>query len=303
MIEVKNISKKFDSLLAVNDISFTIKKGEIVGLLGPNGAGKTTTLKMIAGVFPPSKGSIFIDNQDLDKKANLIKKNIGYLPEDNPLYNEMTVEEFLKFWAEIKQISQNELDEALKFVVKRANIASVYFRQISELSKGFRQRVGLSQAILTKPDILILDEPTEGLDPNQRKEIKNLIKELGKNRTVIIASHVLTEISQIAQRMIIINKGQIVSDDTVERLKQAKSGIDLVEVEIKGKSVMSRLGSLKGVLKVEKLSLNKFLVEADAKKDIRSDIFELAKKNSWTVLGMVKKEQELEDVFSKLTKE
>lgn len=302
MIEVKNITKKFNSLTAVNDISLTIKKGEIVGLLGPNGAGKTTTLRMIAGIFPPSKGSVFIDDQDLSKN-NKIKKNIGYLPEDNPLYEEMTVEEFLKFWAEIKGISKDELQEALKFVIKRTNIKSVYYRPIAELSKGYRQRVGLSQAILTKPDILILDEPTEGLDPNQRKEIKSLIKELGKNRTVIIASHVLSEISQIAQRMIIINKGKIVKDDTVERLKQAKSGIDLIEVEIKGKAVMSKLGSLKGILKVEKLSSNKYLLEAENKKDIRSDIFNLAKENNWTVLGMVKKEQELEDVFSKLTKD
>ena len=170
MIALTKLSKRFDRQFVVNDLNLKIKQGEIVGLLGPNGAGKTTTLRMIAGVLPPSKGTVVIDDKNIEADG-IVKKRIGFLPENNPLYDELTVEEYLSFWSDMKEIPQGERQEAIDFVVDRCGISEVYYRPISELSKGYRQRVGLSQAILTKPDILILDEPTEGLDPNQRQDI------------------------------------------------------------------------------------------------------------------------------------
>ena len=285
----------------VKDVNLTIRQGEIVGLLGPNGAGKTTTLRMIAGVLPATKGSVVIDEQEMKKHGKDLKKMIGFLPEENPLYEEMTVEEYLRFWADIKGIPDQK--KALDFVVKHAGISEVYYRRIAELSKGFRQRVGLSQAILSKPQILILDEPTEGLDPNQRQEIQKLIKSLGKKRTVIIASHVLSEVSKLCNRIIIIHKGKIVADDTAENLRKAKSKKQIIEAEIKGKRVISTLKSIKGVSKVSKRKNDYFVLETSGKEDLRQEIFKTAVKKRWTLLTLLKKEMELEDIFAKLTKD
>jgi len=285
----------------VKDVTLTIKQGEIVGLLGPNGAGKTTTLRMIAGVLPATKGLVIIDGQEMRKHDKTLKEMIGFLPEENPLYEEMTVEEYLRFWADIKGIANQK--KALDFVVKHTGTSEVYFRPIAELSKGFRQRVGLSQAILSKPQILILDEPTEGLDPNQRQEIQKLMKSLGKKRTVIIASHVLSEVSKLCNRIIIIHKGKIVADDTAENLRKAKSKKQIIEAEIKGKRVISTLKSIKGISKVSEKKHDYFVLEASGKKDLRQEIFKTAVKNRWTLLTLFKKEMELEDIFAKLTKE
>lgn len=301
MIELKKITKKFASLKAVDNLSLVIKEGEIIGLLGPNGAGKTTTLRMIAGVLPPSQGEIFINRQALSKREMEIKKLIGYLPENNPLYDEMTVEEFLKFWLEIKKVPFDLWKETIDFSVKSVGIAKVYYRPISELSKGYRQRVGLAQAILTKPEILILDEPTEGLDPNQRIEIKTLIHNLGKKRTVIVSSHVLAEIQAIANRIIILHQGKVVADGSVHELSKLKKGNQIIELEIKGRQVLSQLKKIKGMLKVQARRKDYFLVEAKKDKDIRPLIFNLCKQKNWQLLTMVKKEAKLEDVFNQLT--
>lgn len=252
MISLKNISKRFESVTAVDDISLSIKKGEVIGFLGPNAAGKTTTLRMITGILPPSQGKILINNKEISKNETELKKLIGYLPENNPLYEDLTVEEFLKFWLDIKQVPEKDWKKTLKFVVENAGIAEVFYRPINELSKGFRQRVGLSQAILTKPKILILDEPTEGLDPNQRLQIQSLIKNLGKQRTVIIASHVLSEIAKIANRIIIIHKGKIVADSTTKQLADLKKGPMTLEVKVKSATIASKIKKIKGVIKVEK---------------------------------------------------
>ena len=292
MIELKKVSKKFGQITALKNVSFRIRKGEIVGLLGPNGAGKTTTLRIIAGILPPSRGKVFTNGE-----------SIGYLPENNPLYDELTVEEFLNFWTEIEGLKEDEQKKAIDFVVRNTNIKEVFYRPISQLSKGYRQRVGLSQAILTQPDILILDEPTEGLDPNQRREIKNLIKKLGRKRTVIVSSHILSEITQVADRIIVIHKGSIVGDDTPANLKKLKSDKTIIELEIRGKAVISQLKKLDGVESVEKVKRNCFLVKTLSDKDLRLEIFELAKKKNWLLLTMYKQEQDLEDVFAQLTKE
>lgn len=302
MIRLHQLSKKYSQQFVVNNLNLQIKKGEVVGFLGPNGAGKTTTLKMIAGVIPPTSGKVEINHQDLDSHQQL-KKLIGFLPENNPLYEEMTVEEYLDFWADIKEIPKEEKKETIDFVVERCGIKEVYYKPISELSKGYRQRVGFSQAILTKAEILILDEPTEGLDPNQRQEIACLIKELAQKRTVIIASHVLSELAKIASRLVIINKGQLVADGSPQELKKMAGKCQVIEIEVKGSNVLNKLKKVPGVFKVRQKSKNYFILETDKRKDIRAQLFQLAVKNKWLLLTLFAKEQAIEDVFKQLTQD
>jgi len=301
MIIVKEVSKQFDRKLVVDGISLTIKQGEIVGLLGPNGAGKTTTLRMIAGVLPPTKGSIEIDGLDSKQKYNEVKKHIGFLPENNPLYDDLTVEEYLSFWTQIKGLGKEKKREAIDFVVEHCGIADVYYRPISELSKGYKQRVGLAQAILAKPEILILDEPTEGLDPNQRQDIAKLIQSLGKQRTVIISSHVLSEIAKLCNRMVIIHKGAIVADNTPDKLRSLKTRTQTVEVEIKGEKILENLRAIPDVVKVSKVREGYYSLEAKKNADIREAVFKTAVKKKWVLLTMIQKQRDLEDIFSRLT--
>ena len=300
MITLTKLSKRFDRQFVVSDVNLKINQGEIIGLLGPNGAGKTTTLRMIAGVLPPSKGTVVIDETNIETDG-IVKKRISFLPENNPLYEELTVEEYLSFWSDMKEIPKSERQEAIDFVVDRCGISEVYYRPISELSKGYRQRVGLSQAILTKPDILILDEPTEGLDPNQRQDIAALIRDLGKERTVIISSHVLSELAKIVNRMVIIHKGAIVADETPDNLRRLGSSSQTVEIEVKGNHVLSTLKKVDGVIDVHEIKKDYFVVEIEKKLDIREKLYKLAVKNKWTLLTLVAKERAIEDVFSQLT--
>lgn len=303
MITLTDVTKRFDGVPAVNGISLKITTGEIVGLLGPNGAGKTTTLRMITGVLPPSSGTVTINGTSMRTHDRLLKRSIGFLPENNPLYDDVTVEEHLRFWSHIKRIPKERQSEAIRFVVQHTGIAEVYYRPVSELSKGYRQRVGLSQAILTKPDFLVLDEPTEGLDPNQRREIQQLIQSLGEKRTVIVSSHVLSEITKICTRVIIIHKGKIVADDTPQHLQYSGGSGRIVETEIQGKNVTAALKALKGVKAVTSEKNNRYTIETGKSVDIRKDIFQSAVKNKWILLGMHQKEIALEDVFRELTKE
>ncbi len=301
MIVVADLTKKFDSKPVIQGLSFKIKPGEIVGLLGPNGAGKTTTLRMLAGVLPPTGGTIEINGQNFGSEAEKIKKNIGFLPEDNPLYEELTVEEYLNFWAEIKEVPAGEKQAAIDFVVKNCGIKEVYYRPISELSKGYRQRVGLAQAILTQPDILLLDEPTEGLDPNQRHDIAGLIMSLGKERTVIISSHVLSEVAKICTRLMIIHQGKIVADDTPENMRRIGENSTLIEAELLGENIQPTLEKLPGVKSVTNPRPNYYLIEAGGKTDLRRTLFETAISNHWILLTLTRKERGLEEVFSELT--
>lgn len=304
MISLFAVSKRFDQNLVIDDLSLSIKEGEIVGLLGPNGAGKTTTVRMIAGVLPPSKGKVTINDVDLfdEEKANPVR--IGYLPENNPIFDDMTVEEFMLFWADIKSMDKSNLTDRIKEVVKQVGLVEVYYRPIAELSKGYRQRVGLAQAILDKPDILLLDEPTEGLDPNQRREIHDLITSLGKKRTVIICSHVLSEITRMCNRIVIINKGKIVADSPVDQVGQLASGIryDLI---VKGREIEKEIKKIKGVTKVEKVDLKpapQYHVFADSKNDLRLELFKLAKQKDWDLYELTRKQEDLEDIFVQVTK-
>jgi ABC-2 type transport system ATP-binding protein len=301
MIVLNDLSKRFDHRFVVDGLNLKIKPGEIVGLLGPNGAGKTTTLRMLAGVLPPSRGSVLINNQNLKEFGKDIKKIIGFLPENNPLYDDLTVEEYLNFWAEIKGLVSSQKEEALDFVIKNCGIGEVFYRLIGELSKGYRQRVGLAQAILARPEILILDEPTEGLDPNQRQEIAKLIRNLGNKRTVIISSHVLGEISRISTRLVIIHQGKIVADETPEDLKKLGGKTVLIEVEVEGKGVKKVLENIPGVLKVEQEEENHFLLETERGKDIREDVFKTAVSKHWILKNLTLKEKDIEEVFRILT--
>jgi ABC-2 type transport system ATP-binding protein len=302
MIQATGLGKKFDNHFAVENVHFTIKPGEIIGLLGPNGAGKTTTLRMIAGILPPSKGAVTIDGIDIHTESGqLEKRKIGFLPENNPLYDEMTVEEYLDYWSEIKRIPQNERVDAIRFVVTNCGISNVYYRPISELSKGFRQRVGLSQAILTKPEILILDEPTEGLDPNQRQDIALLIRTIGKKRTIIISSHVLSEIAKIASRLIVIHNGGIVADETPEKFRQRGGKTTSIILEAKGEKIVPTIKQISGVLHVKEDTSHVYVITVEKGKDIREQVFHTAVKHKWDVLTLYRKDQDIEDIFGQLT--
>lgn len=300
MIEAENLGKRFDTRFAVQDIRFRIKPGEIVGLLGPNGAGKTTTLRMISGVLPPSTGTVTIDGRTFENDESL-KGKVGFLPENNPLYDDMTVEEYLDFWCRIKSVPADRKAESVQFVTQSCGIADVYYRPIGELSKGYRQRVGLSQAILTKPDILVLDEPTEGLDPNQRHDIATLIRDLGKKRTVIISSHVLSEIARIASRLIVIHKGVIVADGSPEALRQSGGNRTSVVVEVKGDRIKSTLRSIPGVDRIAEEGPDTFVLESSKKTDVRPAVFDAAVRNKWKLLTLMRRETDIEDVFGALT--
>ena len=304
MISLEKITKQFGERTVIDTLSLVIKQNQIVGFLGPNGAGKTTTLRMIAGVLPQTSGTITIDGDLLAQNPG-IKKKIGYLPENNPLYDELTVEEWLLFWAQIKHIPKEKQKDVIKKVVKQIHIEDVFYRPISELSKGYRQRVGLAQAILSEPEILILDEPTEGLDPNQRRDMHQLIDYLSKHHTIIISSHVLSEIEKLANRLIIIHQGKVVADSPANKLKvkseKSKKETVIIETEMKGKSILSTFRKLKDVVSVEQDDADHFRIHA--KKDIRDTLVKLATKEKWSLLSLSKKEQGLEEIFRKLTNE
>lgn len=300
MIRLTGVTKRFDQLEVVSNVNLTIEPGEILGFLGPNGAGKTTTIRMIAGVLPPTEGEVTINDQQFSTNEHELKRMIGYLPENNPLYDELTVEEHLTFWAAMKNVPETEQADAITFAVDKTGIAEVYYRFISELSKGYRQRVGLAQAILSRPQILLLDEPTEGLDPNQRRDIQELLSSLKKERTVIVASHVLGEITKLANRVVIIHNGRVVGDDTPQNLTRATKGLQQVRVEIDGSGIRKALKAIDGVESVNKDG-DEYVVAARTDDDVRAAIFSLAVKQKWTLLSMYQESRKLEDVFSELT--
>jgi len=307
MIEVKNLTKKFGRTVAVNDISFSIQKGEIIGLLGPNGAGKTTTMRILTGFLSPDSGSVKIDGIDIEKDPVEAQKKIGYLPENNPLYKNMQVAEFLDLAANLHQIPKNKMKKALDFAVKSVNIEKVYYRPIGELSKGYKQRVGIAAALIHRPEIIILDEPTEGLDPNQRTEIRQLIKELSKEHTIIMSTHVMQEASAVGSRMLIINKGKIIADGTPEQLSKLSKRENVLALELEGEKVEEELQSIKNVKKMEikKMQEKKFRAEVILETDVQIEPIVSQKiwENKWVVWKLEKQESNLEEIFRDLTKE
>ena len=307
MIEVKNITKKYGNKIAVDNISFEVKDGEVVGFLGPNGAGKSTTMNMITGFIEPTDGTIMINGNDISKKAKKAKKQIGYMPENVPLYHELTVKEFITYMAELKFVKRPERKAEVDKVIKEAGLENVKNRLIRNLSRGYKQRVSLAGALVGNPDVIILDEPTVGLDPKQITEIRGLIKELGKKHTVILSTHILSEVSQICEKVVIINKGKIVAIDTPENLEQKtkeKNGIS-VTVEDPKENMKKLKSKIPEIEKIEIIKDNEdgtkqFVITSKTDIDLRKKLFEVLPKEEITIFELKKTETSLEDAFIKL---
>src|SRR3989339_578743 len=309
MIDIKNLTKKFGNNVILDDISFSVNKGEILGFLGPNGAGKTTTMKIITSFWSPTRGSVKIDGVDVIENSLEVRAKIGYLPETVPLYDDMRVYEYLKFIAEVRGIEKENIKKRIKEVVASCGLKKVLLKPIEELSKGYRQRVGLAQAIMHEPDILILDEPTTGLDPNQIKEIRDLIKKIGKEKTVIFSTHILSEVSATCDRIIIINNGKIVGEGSPADLMAKAGGREIIYVKIKGPkdAVLSKLKEMDNVEKAEmkdRESDDVYGYEITPKEgvDLREYLSMTVMNNNWSILEFNKKSASLEDVFRELTK-
>ena len=304
MIEVSHVSRKFGSFRAVNDVSFSIPTGQIVGLLGPNGAGKTTTMRMITGFLAPSEGQIFIDGEDITKAPVESKKKIGYMPESAPLYGEMIVEDYLKY---IAQMHGEDPAEKVPALCKECGLKEVMSKNISELSRGNRQRVSLAHALMADPEILILDEPTSGLDPNQVEYVRAIIREIGKTRTVIISTHILSEVETLCSRAIIISGGKVVADSSIENLKNSIGSSTTVFVEFDGnaKNAESAAKAITGVSNVSSNKVenghNEIVVSVNGEKEIRPALVKALVENGCDVYAMAMQSNSLEDVFHALT--
>jgi len=308
MINVKHLTKKYGRITAVDNISFKIKKGEIVGFLGPNGAGKTTTMNMITGYLSSTSGSIKVCGHDVLDEPMEVKTRIGYLPEQPPLYLDMTVEEYLRFVCKLKKITLDE-DEHIDELCDMVKLEDVRDRLIKNLSKGYRQRVGIAQALVGNPPVLILDEPTVGLDPSQIVEIRSLLRKLGKRHTVILSTHILSEVQIVCDRVIVIHEGKLVADSTASRLSESLAGGGRLQITLSGDiSHASReLGSISGVRRVSEISRQNnradFYIDYAQGRDVRKDIFNAAVKNGWALIGMKDCDLSLEEIFLRLTGE
>jgi ABC-2 type transport system ATP-binding protein len=309
MIEIKNLTKKFGYSVILDNISFSVKKGEILGFLGPNGAGKTTTMKIITSFWNPSEGTVEIDGIDIIKNSLATRKKIGYLPETVPLYEDMKVYEYLRFVAEARGIVKDEIMRKIKEVAEKCGIKDVLKKPIDELSKGFRQRVGLAQAIIHNPDVLILDEPTTGLDPNQIVEIRDLIKKIGQEKTVIFSTHILSEVSAVCDRVIIINKGRIAGEGSPKELMAKAGQKEIIYVKIKGNKddILKKMQEMENVEKAEVKDKESedvygYEIEPKAGVDLREYLSMTVMNAGWSILEFNKKSVSMEDVFRELTK-
>tara|TARA_B100001093_G_scaffold434972_1_gene432704 strand:- start:213 stop:1112 length:900 start_codon:yes stop_codon:yes gene_type:complete len=297
-IKVKKLSKVYGTQKALIEVSFEINKGEIVGFLGPNGAGKSTLMKILTGYIPQTNGDAKICNLDINENSIETRSRIGYLPEHNPLYLDMYVKEYLEFVANIYNVNHKYIDE----MIKKTGLLKEQHKLIGSLSKGYRQRVGLAQALIHNPEVLILDEPTTGLDPNQLIEIRSLIKQVGREKTVLLSTHIMQEVEAICDRVIIINKGQIVANKTIVELQKSKGNRKLITVEFDKKAEKKELMKIGNVLEARELKGNKYQIFSGAKFDLRPALFEFAVNNKLTVLQMNIEEQKLESIFQELTK-
>lgn len=307
MIEVKNVTKKYGNFLAVDNISFTVKDGEVVGLLGPNGAGKSSTMNMITGFIEPTEGTITINGYDAISKPIKAKSQIGYMPEGVPLYAELTVKEFVTYMAELKKVPRKERKQSVEKVLEETGIKDVEKKLIRNLSRGYKQRVSLAGALVGNPEVIILDEPTVGLDPKQITEIRNLIKKLGKTHTIILSSHILSEVSQICNKVIIINKGKILAIDTPENLeKQTQSENNIIITVEDSKNKMKTIKEIIPEIKEIKLikdnndGTKQYLITSEKEVDLRKKIFEELPKQEITIFELKQTETTLEDAFLKL---
>ena len=309
MIEVKNLSKNYGDVEAVKSINFSVKDREIIGFLGPNGAGKSTTIKVITGFLAPSAGDVIVNGMDIKTNQIEIQKEIGYLPELNPLYTDMLVYDMLEYVAGVRGIHGRAFKDAFARVIDQCGLSGVVHKRIDQCSKGYKQRIGLACAMIHDPKILILDEPVTGLDPNQIVEIRSLIKELGKKKLVLMSSHILQEIEATVDRIVIINNGEIVADGSNRSILRKFSGASSIEMELLGvdkeevKKIEEKIDSVK-VSSVRKSGSSTMVsLSCKGKSDPREDIFKYAVKSKWVVLGMSQKKSNLETIFRKLTSE
>ena len=309
MIHIENLTKYYGDLCAVDQINFDIHKGEILGLLGPNGAGKTTTLRMLTGFLQPTSGTIRVKDLNIDEHLLEIKKMLGYLPESAPLYHDMLAYDYLDFIANIRGLDNKQKKNRIKYMADLCGLNKVMHKPIGELSKGFKQRVGLAHALMDDPEILIFDEPTSGLDPNQIVEIREIIKRIGKEKTIILSTHILSEAEATCDRIVIINQGNIVADASPENLKQSASGKYNINISIRNvetEIAKKLLGSIEGVENIETSTDDNILhakLTCRSSADLRGDIYQKIKQTDWILLEFHQETQTLENIFQELTKE
>ena len=306
MIEVNNLTHYYGPRPAIQDVSFHVDKGEILGFLGPNGAGKTTTMRIITGFMPPTRGKVSLDGYDVVENSLDVRRRVGYLPETVPLYTDMTVSSYLRYMGTLRGMPPRSIKRRIGDVIDICRLGDYRKTQIGKLSKGFRQRVGIAQAIIHEPEVLILDEPTIGIDPIQVVETRRLIQELGKEQTVVLSSHILPEVSMICGRVLIINEGRIVAEDTPSNLAQRFQGVDRLEVEIGGPvaQVLTVLRNVKGVTEVNHQRLQErelYDIQLGRGQDLRDEISRAVISNGWSLLSMQVVGMSLEDIFLKLT--
>ncbi len=299
-VKVEGLTKIYGAQKAVDEVNFEASKGQVLGFLGPNGAGKTTTMKILTCFIPQSAGKAYVCGYDTEKDPMEVRKRIGYLPEHNPLYKDMYVKEYLHFIAGLHKIPnrKSRVDE----MIEMTGLTREQKKLIGALSKGYRQRVGLAQAMMHNPEVLILDEPTSGLDPNQLAEIRKLIADIGKEKTVLFSTHIMQEVQALCNWVVIINKGKIVANNNIDSLQQLVSGEMVVTVEFLSKVQERELKKIKGVKEVKSISNNRYQLVADLKNDIRSDVFRFAVNNNLILIGMNQEVFSVEDVFQQLTK-
>jgi ABC-2 type transport system ATP-binding protein len=310
MIEVENLSKSYAGFRAVQDISFHVKKGEIVGFLGPNGAGKSTTMKILAGYLPPTDGKISIAGFDVVNDSLEVRKRIGYMPENVPLYTDMRVNEFLRFRAELKKVQRRKIKERVESVKQLCSLKDVENKIIGTLSKGYRQRVGLADAMVHDPDLLILDEPTIGLDPNQIRAVRDLIKDLGQHHTILLSTHILSEVELTCSRVLVINRGRIEASDTPANLTKLVRGGGSIVLEVKAPSadIIAKIEALPDVEDVEINTpadgdWNHAKIFAKPGVDVREKVYELVRQNNWPLRELTRVRATLEEAFVELTQE
>jgi len=310
MIHVEDLTKYYHDLCAVDQISFDVHKGEILGLLGPNGAGKTTTLRMLTGLLKPTAGTVRVKDYTVEADALSIKKMMGYLPETTPLYKDMLVFDYLNYVASIRELNNAEKDSQIRYLADLCGLKSVMHQPIGELSKGYRQRVGLAHAMMNDPDILVLDEPTSSLDPNQIVEIRNIIRQIGKEKTIILSTHILSEAEATCDRVVIINRGKIAADDRMENLRQSADSEKVIYLTFEDtdvSAVQKLLGTVAGVERIEPLDDNggrtSLQVVCSAGMDIRGDIYRKIRETDWVLTELYQETQTLENIFRQITRE
>jgi ABC-2 type transport system ATP-binding protein len=306
MISVEGVSKRYGRVLAVDQLSFGVERGEVVGFLGPNGAGKTTTMRMITGTLQPDEGRVLLDGVPVVDDPTAAKRRIGYLPEANPLYDDLLVSEYLDYVADLRGLSREDARAGVAAAVEETGIAEVFYRPIGECSKGYRQRIGLASAILHRPEVLILDEPTEGLDPNQRVEIRRLVANLGRERTVLLSTHVMQEVEATCSRLVILSQGKLAAQGSVQELLARRTGGARYVVEAEGHGVGEALAGLAGVRWHSTEQVNgrvRVQIEAGDERELRPEIFRLARDRGWTLWELHRERASLEQVFRSLTAE